>query len=65
MATPKEEKLLSSIDGTLKDILKELKRQGRERSITHVTIDTDAFSDSDIEELKRTRVLDFNDIRKG
>ena len=33
MATPKEEKLLASIDGTLKDILKELKRQGRSQVI--------------------------------
>lgn len=34
MATPKEEKLLASIDGTLKDILKELKRQGKTEILT-------------------------------
>lgn len=33
MTTSKEEKLLSSIDGTLKDILEELKRHGRTENI--------------------------------
>lgn len=33
MAKSNEEKILSSIDGTLKDILKELKHQGRTKTI--------------------------------
>lgn len=53
MATPKEEKLLSSIDGTLKDILKELKKQNR----TSVTLDPKNFTEKDLEELKKTRIL--------
>ncbi|WP_188074743.1 hypothetical protein [Planococcus sp. ANT_H30] len=53
MATPKEEKLLASIDGTLKDILKELKKQNR----THVIIDGGTFTEKDLEELKKTKVM--------
>ncbi|MFP3322076.1 hypothetical protein R0K05_03175 [Planococcus sp. SIMBA_160] len=33
MPVTNEEKYLKSIDGTLKDILKELKRQGRENRV--------------------------------
>ena len=33
MATSNEERYLKSIDGTLKDILKELKRQGRTETL--------------------------------
>lgn len=44
----KNEKLLKSIDNTLSEILKELKRQGRrEVSTTHVTIDANDVKDMD------------------
>lgn len=54
MATPKEEKLLSSIDGTLKDILKELKRQNR----GPVSTDIDVYNEkSHLNELKKERSI--------
>ncbi|ANU28448.1 hypothetical protein [Planococcus versutus] len=54
MATPKEEKLLSSIDSTLKDILKELKKQGR--SVQSVIVDTVELSQSEIEQLEEMKI---------
>ena len=45
----KNEKYLKSIDNTLSEILKELKRQGRKESTTLVTIDA-------------KNVKDFNDV---
>ncbi|WP_416144913.1 hypothetical protein [Planococcus koreensis] len=65
MAVTKEEKLLSSIDGTLKDILKELKHQGRERSTQSISIDSSKFSESDLEVLKRTRILVLDSVEPG
>ena len=53
MAVSKEEKHLASIDGTLKDILKELKRQGRGlQNVTSVTIDPVKLTDEMLDELK-------------
>lgn len=54
MATQKEEKLLSSIDGTLKDILKELKKQGR--SVHPVSDGTVELSQSEIEQLEELKI---------
>lgn len=62
MATSNEEKYLKSIDGTLKDILKELKRQGRQEGDTVLKIDSREFArytavetSKEIDRLKRTR----------
>ena len=54
MATSKEEKLLSSIDSTLKDILKEVKKQGR--SVHTVSTATVELSQSEIEQLEEMKI---------
>ncbi len=54
MAATKEEKLLSSIDGTLKDILKELKKQGR--SVQSVSVGTVELSPGEIDQLEEMKI---------
>lgn len=44
MPVTEEVKYLKSIDGTLKDILKELKRQGRQEGDTVLKIDSREFA---------------------
>lgn len=62
MPATKEEKLLASIDGTLKDILKELKRQGRgSQNVTSVTIDPVKLTDEMLGELKNSSAVILED----
>lgn len=62
MPATKEEKLLASIDGTLKDILKELKRQGRGlQNVTSVTIDPVKLTDEMLGELKSSSAVILED----
>lgn len=62
MPATKEEKLLASIDGTLKDILKELKRQDRGlQNVTSVTIDPVKLTDEMLGELKNSSAVILED----
>lgn len=67
MPVTNEEKYLKSIDGTLKDILKELKRQGRQEGDVVLKIDSREFvrytaeeTSKEIDRLKRTRAVSIS-----